>query len=125
MPIRLIVPGVSAAEVAGDVVADPVGISKRTLAKRNNRGIIFFMKRTFSALGCEYNSSEHNILRGLGNSQGNIRFSQDSVRRTICCDGSLMARNQFRRVELHVTVTCNVKWKGGDTSLNGYGPFGD
>ena len=42
MPSRVIEPGVS--EVAGDLVADAVGISRRTLEKRNNSAKLFFMK---------------------------------------------------------------------------------
>ena len=44
VPIRLIVPDVSVVELAGDVVADAVGISRRTLEKRNNSARLFFMK---------------------------------------------------------------------------------
>jgi hypothetical protein len=62
VPIRLIVPDVNAAEVAGDLVADAVGISRRTLEKRNNSARLFFMKGEASP-GFEYNSSEHNILQ--------------------------------------------------------------
>jgi hypothetical protein len=62
VPYRLIVPEVSAAEVAGDVVADAVGISRRTLEKRNNSAKLFFMKGTFAGTGFEYNSSGCYIL---------------------------------------------------------------
>ena len=63
MPYRLIVPEVSVVELAGDVVALAVGISKRTLEKRNNSAKLFFMKRTFVGTGFEYNSSGHKLLQ--------------------------------------------------------------
>ena len=44
MPIRLMVPDVSVVELAGDLVADAVGMSRRTLEKRNNSAKLFFMK---------------------------------------------------------------------------------
>jgi hypothetical protein len=61
VPYRLIVPEVSAAEVAGDLVADAVGINKIMLEKRNNSARLFFMKGEASP-GCEYNSSGCYIL---------------------------------------------------------------
>jgi hypothetical protein len=45
VPIRLIVPGVRVAELTGDVVADAVGIIRRTLEKRNNSAKPFFIKK--------------------------------------------------------------------------------
>ena len=63
MPIRLIVPDVSVVEMAGEFAADAVGISKRTLEKRNNSAKLFFMKGEASP-GFEYNISERNVLQG-------------------------------------------------------------
>jgi hypothetical protein len=61
VPYRLIEPEVSAAEVAGDLVADAVGISRIMLEKRNNSARLFFMKGEASP-GFEYNSSGCYIL---------------------------------------------------------------
>jgi hypothetical protein len=66
VPYRLIVPEVSAAEVAGELAADAVGIRRRTLEKRNNSAKLFFIKRTFAGTGFEYNSSEHKLLEKVG-----------------------------------------------------------
>ena len=56
-------PDVNVVELAGEVVADAVGIIKRTLEKRNNSARLFFMKGDASPC-CEYNSSERNVLQG-------------------------------------------------------------
>ena len=68
-------PDVNVVELAGEVVADAVGIIKRTLEKRNNSARLFFMKAEASP-SFEYNISEHNILQGslrLVNSHWNKR----------------------------------------------------
>ena len=63
VPRRLTVPEVSVVETVGDLVADTVGKSRRTLAKRNDSARIFFIKRTFSPASVEYNGSEHKFTR--------------------------------------------------------------
>jgi len=49
VPTRLIEPDVSVFEVAGEFAADAVGISRRTLEKRNNSARLFFMKNPLPA----------------------------------------------------------------------------
>jgi hypothetical protein len=44
VPIRLAVPGVRVVETAEDLVADAVGISRRTLTKSISSTRLFFMK---------------------------------------------------------------------------------
>ena len=53
---------VSAAEDADDVLADAVGIRRRTLEKRNNSAKLFFMKGEAS-LTLEYNISGQKLLQ--------------------------------------------------------------
>lgn len=58
----MIVPDVSVVELAGELAAEAVGISRRTQEKRNNSARLFFMKGE-ATTSIEYNSSERNILR--------------------------------------------------------------
>jgi hypothetical protein len=59
VPIKVVVPGVSVVETAGDLVADAVGSTRRMLAKIISSTRIFFMKNC-AVIGFGYNISGSN-----------------------------------------------------------------